>query len=112
MARVKLRCIMGCPGLKSSYWEKGLLSKWFILLHGLKFSPTLKRTVVTLKLYQACKLLADFFQNKEANHSEENLFFKKNLLLPNLETDIDLDHQIDVVINLKLKEMEKKNFQN
>ena len=25
MARVKLRCIMGCPGLKSDYWEKGLL---------------------------------------------------------------------------------------
>ena len=25
MARVKLRCIMGCQGLKSSYQEKGLL---------------------------------------------------------------------------------------
>ena len=25
MARVKLRCIMGCSGLKSSYQEKGLL---------------------------------------------------------------------------------------
>ena len=25
MARVKSRCIMGCPGLKSSYHEKGLL---------------------------------------------------------------------------------------
>ena len=25
MARVKLRCIMECPGLKSSYQEKGLL---------------------------------------------------------------------------------------
>ena len=24
MARVKLICIMGCPGLKSSYREKGL----------------------------------------------------------------------------------------
>ena len=24
MARVKLRCIMGCPGLRSSYREKGL----------------------------------------------------------------------------------------
>ena len=29
MARVKLRCIMGCPGLKSSYSEKGLLSATF-----------------------------------------------------------------------------------
>ena len=27
MSRVKLRCIMGCPGLKSSYWEKSLLLK-------------------------------------------------------------------------------------
>ena len=26
MARVKLRCVMGCPGLKSSYREKGLLT--------------------------------------------------------------------------------------
>ena len=26
MARVKLRCIMGCPGLERSYREKGLLS--------------------------------------------------------------------------------------
>ena len=25
MARVELRCIMRCPGLKSSYQEKGLL---------------------------------------------------------------------------------------
>ena len=25
MTRVKLRCIMGCPGLKNSYQEKGLL---------------------------------------------------------------------------------------
>ena len=25
MARVKLRFIMGCSGLKNSYWEKGLL---------------------------------------------------------------------------------------
>ena len=26
MTRVKLRCIMGCPGLKNSYREKGLLT--------------------------------------------------------------------------------------
>ena len=29
MARVKLRCIMGCLGLKSSYQEKGLLKPLF-----------------------------------------------------------------------------------
>ena len=28
MARVKLRCFMGCPGLKNSYQEKDLLEKF------------------------------------------------------------------------------------
>ena len=28
MASLKLRCIMGCPGLKSSYQEKGQLMLW------------------------------------------------------------------------------------
>ena len=28
MARVKLRCIMGCSGLKSSYREKRSISKY------------------------------------------------------------------------------------
>ena len=28
MARIKLRCIMGCPGLKSSYREKDLLAEY------------------------------------------------------------------------------------
>ena len=31
MARVKLRCIMGCLGLKSSYREKGLLLFHFFM---------------------------------------------------------------------------------
>ena len=26
MTRVKLKCIMGCPGLKSRYWEKRLFT--------------------------------------------------------------------------------------
>ena len=34
MARVKLRCIMGCRGLKSSYPEKGLLTKDFLQIEG------------------------------------------------------------------------------
>ena len=29
MAKVKLRCIMGCPELKSSYREKGLVYTFF-----------------------------------------------------------------------------------
>ena len=33
MARVKLRCIMGYPGLKSSYRQKGLLKISEILGH-------------------------------------------------------------------------------
>ena len=37
MARVKLRCIMGCPGLKSSYREKGLL--WSFLISGTGKQP-------------------------------------------------------------------------
>ena len=28
MAKVKLKCVMGRPGLKSSYQEKGLLIMW------------------------------------------------------------------------------------
>ena len=32
MARVKLRCAMGCPGLKSSYQEKGLCERVFSVL--------------------------------------------------------------------------------
>ena len=32
MARVKLRCIMGCPGLKDSYREKGLFELVIIFL--------------------------------------------------------------------------------
>ena len=36
MARVKLRCIMGCPGLKSSYREKGLFQKHNLLLNNSK----------------------------------------------------------------------------
>ena len=28
MTSVKLRCIMGCLGLKSSYWEKGLFENF------------------------------------------------------------------------------------
>ena len=34
MARVKLRCIMGCPGLKNSNLEKGLLKKILVKILG------------------------------------------------------------------------------
>ena len=48
------------------------------LLHGLKFTPTPKRNNIELKSniqnYTHRLRLAEFFQNKEANDSEENLF--------------------------------------
>ena len=51
-----------------------------ILLHGLKFTRTPKRNNTELKSniqnYRRRLQLAEFFQNKEANDSEENLFQK------------------------------------
>ena len=32
MARIKLRCIVGSPGLKSSYREKGLLEEELVAI--------------------------------------------------------------------------------
>ena len=45
MVRVKLRCIMGCPGLKGNYREKGLLEiisekKLFNIQYKSAFSET------------------------------------------------------------------------
>ena len=36
--------------------------------------------------------LAEFFQNKEANDSEENLFQKQSTFAPPRNRDRDLDH--------------------
>ena len=43
--------------------------------------------------------LAEFFLNKEANDSEENLFQKQSTFIPPSNRDKDLDHQIDVLNN-------------
>ena len=51
--------------------------------------------------------LAEFFQNKEANDSE-NLFQKQSTFTPPRNKDRDLDHQIDVLNNLNLGKMETK----
>ena len=51
--------------------------------------------------------LAEFFQNKEANDSE-NLFQKQSTFTPPRNKDRDLDHQIDVLNNLNLEKMETK----
>ena len=63
--------------------------------------------------------IVEFFQNKEPNGSEER-FSKNHLFLPQVETDRDLDNQIDVLNNLNLEKMSKliflilnkKNFQS
>ena len=53
-----------------------------ILLRGLKFTPTPKRNDIKLKPniqnYTRRLRLAEFFQNKEANDCEENLFQKQS----------------------------------
>ena len=51
--------------------------------------------------------LAEFFENKEANDSE-NLFQKQSTFTPPRNKDRDLDHQIDVLNNSNLEEMETK----
>ena len=87
-----------------------------ILLRGLKFTPTPKRNNIKLKSNiqnYKCKLwLAEFFQNKEANDSEENPFQKRSTFTPPQNRDRDLDHQTDVLNNLNLEEMETKSKSN
>ena len=61
--------------------------------------------------------LADFFQNKEANdYNSKNLFQKQSTFTPphnrDLDKDLDLDHQIDILNNLNLEEMETKSKSN
>ena len=51
---------------------------------------------------------AEFFQNKKANDSKENLFQKQSIFTPLQNRDRDLDHQIDVLNNLNLEKMETK----
>ena len=55
--------------------------------------------------------LVEFFQNKQVNDSEENLFQKQSTFTPSRNRGRDLDHQIDVVSNLNL-EMETKSKTN
>ena len=52
--------------------------------------------------------LAEFFQNKRAKDSEELFFQKQFTFTPPQNKDRDSDHQIDVLNNLNLEEMETK----
>ena len=58
MARVKLRCIMGCPGLKDSYRKKGLFI--VLWLHRLRVAEML-----LLSLYLPIIILPLFFRHKQ-----------------------------------------------
>ena len=67
-----------------------------ILFRILKFTPTSKRNNIELKCNKqnyTCKLRsAEFFQNKEANDSEEHLFQKQSTFTLPRNKDRDLDH--------------------
>ena len=56
--------------------------------------------------------LIEFFQNKEAYDSEENLSQKQSIFIPPRNRDKDLDHQIDVLDNFNLEKMESKSRRN
>ena len=86
MASVKLRCIMGYPGLKISYQEKGLIVTAVVLI-----KCTLEKmlfTVATLGglwargFFQKVKKLAVLFGFYESpldfQRGEENIFFMRS----------------------------------
>ena len=85
-------------------------------LRSLKFTPTTERSNIELRsTIQNCVhrlQFTVFFQNKEANYSEENIFQKQSTFTPPRHRDRDLDHQIDVVNNLNLEKMETKSKGN
>ena len=79
-----------------------------ILLRGLKCIPTpkrLKEIKSNIQNYTRRLRLEEFFQ-------EENLFQKQSTFTPPRNRDRDLDHQIDVLNNLNLEEMETKSKSN
>ena len=81
-------------------------------MRGLKRTPTSERNNIELKSniqnYPPRLRLAEFFQSKEANTSEENLFQKQSTFIPHGHRGRDLHHQADVLNNLNLEEVEKK----
>ena len=87
-----------------------------ILLRGFKFKPIPMHNNIELKSniqdYMRRFRLAQFFLNKEASNSEENLFQKQSTSTPPRNWDKDLDHQIVVLNNLNLEEMETKSNSN
>ena len=56
--------------------------------------------------------LAEFFQSKEANTSEENLFQKQSTFIPHGNRGRNLHHQTDVLNKLNFEKVEKKSKSN
>ena len=56
--------------------------------------------------------LAEFFQSKEANTSEENLFQKRSTFIPHGNRGRNLHHQTDVLNKLNFEKVEKKSKSN
>ena len=86
-----------------------------ILLRGLKFIPTTKHNNIELKSniqnYTRRFRLAEFYQNKEGNDSE-NLIQKQSAFTPPWNRDRYLDDQIDLLNNLNLEQMQTKSKSN
>ena len=78
MARVKLRCIMGCPGLKSSYQEKGLLTQLIYII----VIKTNFKTGNSIKIFFSIKKAIDQF----------SFSFPKNMCAPSQKT-LKLSHK-------------------
>ena len=86
MARVKLRCIMGCSGLKRSYWEKCLLAH-FTAIHGEPF-----------KIYQNIANFEKQIHNVNLGQSyltdtscQEMLFYlSKSIVLENITKSLNV----------------------
>ena len=85
-------------------------------MRGLKRTPTSKRNNIELKSnIQNCPprlRLVEFFQSKEANTSEENLFQKQSTFIPHGNRGRNLRHQTDVLNKLNFEKVEKKSKSN
>ena len=85
MARVKLSCTIGCPGLKSSYREKGLLLYFYFnnfqssrkLLENIRVGVSflIKLKTQNLQLYYK-KTLTQVFSCEISKNVEEHLFYR------------------------------------
>ena len=106
---------------KATKWEKRATTTTKETLNnnkenGLKFTSTPKRNNIELKSIiqnYICRLqLAEFFQNKEANDSEENLFREQSIFILYRNRDRNLDHQMEVLNKLNFQEMGTKSKRN